>query len=273
MRFFVRASAALSIIFCTDTFAYSAFDPRPYADLRELSTDRPDTTESPYTVDAGHFQLEWEVVSFGRDNSAGVKTETLTSSINLKMGLSDNIDAQLVLEPRTRVETTTDAGNETDTGSNDTEVRLKFNMWGNDDGDTAFAIMPFVRLPTHADVFGENGKTEGGVILPLAIKLPNDWDAAVELEINAVRNSANDGYVAEFQQSMTFGHAISGALSGFFEFVNIDRNEKGAQGEIYFDAGVLYLLSKNLQLDTGFNLGLTDAAQDSRVFVGISWRH
>ena len=27
------------------------------SELRELSTDRPDTTESPYTVDAGNFQF------------------------------------------------------------------------------------------------------------------------------------------------------------------------------------------------------------------------
>ena len=36
-------------------------------DLRPLSTDRPDTTESAYTVDAGHFQFEMEMAAFTRD--------------------------------------------------------------------------------------------------------------------------------------------------------------------------------------------------------------
>lgn len=273
MRVLYPVAVLLSCCVSVQASAYSAFDPRPDAELRELSTDRPDTTESPYTVDAGHVQLEWELFSFGRDKSAGVKTETLTSSINMKLGLSDNVDAQLVLEPHTRVKTTSDAGSETRSGLNDTVLRLKFNLWGNDGGDTAFAIMPFVRFPTHADVFGENGKTEGGLILPIGFALPGGWDVAAMLEADALRNSNNDGYVAEYLESISFGHEIHGALSGFLEVVNIKRHESGAEREAYFDAGLLYLLNKNLQLDAGVNLGLNDAAQDSRVFVGISWRH
>ena len=38
------------------------FNPKPKDALRDLSTDRPDLTESPYTVDAGHVQ--WEIDLF-----------------------------------------------------------------------------------------------------------------------------------------------------------------------------------------------------------------
>src|SRR5688572_5942243 len=37
---------------------YHLFNPTPRAQMREMSTDRPDQTESPYTVDAGHVQVE-----------------------------------------------------------------------------------------------------------------------------------------------------------------------------------------------------------------------
>lgn len=241
--------------------------------MRELSTDRPDTTESPYTVDAGHYQVEWEMASFGTDKEHGVRVDTWSTSVNLKAGLSDNVDLQLVLEPYTRVKTKTDADSATDSGVGDTEIRFKFNMWGNDGGDTAFAIMPFVRLPTHDDAFGDDGKTEGGIIFPIAFKLPGDWDSAAMVEFDAVRNEDNDGYVLEFLQSITFGHAISGDLGGFFEFVNISRNEDDAGNEVYFDAGLVYGIGGNAQIDAGFNLGLTDAAEDSRFFVGISLRY
>ena len=40
---------------------YHLFAPVPRSAMRPLSTDRPDTTESPYTVDAGHFQMEMDV--------------------------------------------------------------------------------------------------------------------------------------------------------------------------------------------------------------------
>ncbi|MDB6060023.1 MAG: hypothetical protein JWM78_126 [Verrucomicrobiaceae bacterium] len=268
----LNAVAVLALLISSSSIAYNVFDPRPDAELRDLSTDQPGTTESPYSLDAGHLQFEWEAVTFTRDKTDGVKTDTLTSSLNLKIGLTDSIDAQLIVEPRTRVKTTTDSGSDTHIGSNDTEVRFKFNLWGNDGGDTAFAIMPFVRFPTHDSAFGENGKTEGGIILPLAFSLPGEWDASVMIELDAVRNEESDGYVSEFLQSISFSHALVGKLDGFFELVNSKRNESGAEREAYFDFGVLYPITKNLQLDAGVNLGLTAAADDKCVYAGISWR-
>lgn len=271
-----QASTMLALLLfaiAKDVSAYNLFDPKPDADLRELSTDRPDTTESPYTVDAGHFQLEWEMLSSGRDKSSGELTETMSSSINLKAGLTDNIDAQLVLEPYTHVKTSADGQSDTAEGFNDTELRLKINVWGNDGGDTAFAIMPFVRFPTHASAFGRDGKMEGGLILPLAFKLPGEWDSAVMLELDAVRNEDNDGYVLEAVQSITFGHDISGALGGFLEFVNIENNEGGVGNEAYFNAGLMYAIGNNGQLDAGFNAGISEEAEDARYFVGLSWRY
>src|SRR5207247_8308607 len=41
---------------------YTLFNPTPRELMREMNTDRPDKTESPYTVDAGHFQVEADVL-------------------------------------------------------------------------------------------------------------------------------------------------------------------------------------------------------------------
>ena len=41
-----------------DKSIYTLFHPTPREWMREMSTDRPDQTESPNTVDAGHFQVE-----------------------------------------------------------------------------------------------------------------------------------------------------------------------------------------------------------------------
>lgn len=266
-------AAVCVLMIASGANAYNLFEPKPDDLLRELSTDRPDTTESPYTVDAGHYQVEWEMLSLGRDKTDGVRTETATSSINLKAGLTDAIDVQLVLEPYTHVRTSAAGDSDVSDGFNDTELRLKINAWGNDAGDTAFAIMPFVRFPTHSSVFGADGKMEGGLILPLAFKLPGDWDAAAMLEFDAVRNEENDGYAMEALQSITFGHAIHGELGGFFEFVNIENNEGGIANEAYFNAGLVYAVGNSGQLDAGFNAGLSDAAEDARYFVGLSWRY
>jgi hypothetical protein len=77
----------------------------------------------------------------------------------------------------------------------------------------------------------------------------------------------------EAVQSITFGHDIAGALGGFFEFVNVENNEGGVGNEAYFNAGLVYGIGNNGQLDAGFNAGLSEEAEDARYFVGLSWRY
>ena len=55
----------------TDKSQYHLFNPTPLNLMREMSTDRPDTTESAYTVDAGHYQIEMSFFDYGRDRSDG----------------------------------------------------------------------------------------------------------------------------------------------------------------------------------------------------------
>src|SRR5215208_5769920 len=50
-----------------DKNVYNLFHPTPPDLMRELSTDRPDKTESPYTVDAGHVQIEMDLASYSYD--------------------------------------------------------------------------------------------------------------------------------------------------------------------------------------------------------------
>lgn len=47
-------------------YSYSVFKPVPRDSLREMETDRPDVSESPKTVDAGHFQIEADLFRFQR---------------------------------------------------------------------------------------------------------------------------------------------------------------------------------------------------------------
>ena len=44
---------------------------------------------------------------------------------------------------------------------------LKINLWGNDGGDTAAAVIPYVKAPSAPIGIG-NGAMEGGLIRPVA---------------------------------------------------------------------------------------------------------
>ena len=187
---------------------YWVGNPVPLGAMRELSTDRPDITESPYTVDAGHFQIEAELLSWTRNRQDGVTTTTMSPSVNIEVGLLTWVDLQTVVGWSSITEE--DPGNDDPVtrGVDDLRFRVKINFWGNDDGDTAGALMPFVTLSTHGSDFGDESYVTGGIIAPVAFSPPSDWSAAVMLEIEIERNLADDGYNMVLVQTVTASHAI-----------------------------------------------------------------
>lgn len=257
-----------------DDAHYDLFHPKPANELRPLSTDRPDTTESAYTVDAGHFQVELEAFAWTHDREAPRTTDVWTGSANLKVGLLDFIDFQAVLTPYVseRVNDRAPAEEGTANGFGDTDLRMKFNLWGNDGGPTALALMPFVTLPTHDRDLGSGRRVEGGLIVPFYVEQSERWGFGFMLETDAVENEDEDGYTAEFVITGTIGGDIYGDLGGFLEFASITRAESGSEGQAYFNGGLTYALAEYVQLDAGWNLGLTTASDDTRLFVGLSFK-
>jgi hypothetical protein len=258
-----------------DKSAYSLFNRTPEAQLRELTTDRPDLTESPYTVDAGWWQLEADIVAYTSDHDksggADVKASALSfANINLKVGLTNRIDLQTVLEPYTRVKAHDRITNirESRSGFGDITSRLKINFWGNDGGKTAFALMPFVKWPTNQHGLG-NKSIEGGLIAPLALELPGGWDCGLMTEVDFVRNDADTGYAADWVNTITFGHDLTEKVGCYVELATtLTRGADLAS----FDCGLTYGATKHLQFDLGANVGLTRAAEDLTVFAGVSIR-
>jgi hypothetical protein len=155
-----------------DKSRYSLFSPTPRERMREMSTDRPDKTESPYTVDAGHFQLEMDAFSYSHDAYTADRSRVDAFSVaplNLKLGLANRVDLQVVIETWNWVRTKDRGGRVTRRhGFGDVTLRLKTNLWGDDGGASAFAVMPFVKLPTNQDDLG-NDAVEGGLIFPIAL--------------------------------------------------------------------------------------------------------
>lgn len=260
-----------------DKSQYNLLNPTPPQWLREMSTDRPDKTESPYTVDAGHFQIEMDLVNYSYDKYNPARDGTIVRTwgiapINLKVGLLSNLDVQFVLQPHTYVHTSDPAaGVSKQRGFGDLVTRVKWNLWGNDGGTTAFALMPYLKLPTNQDQLG-NRSVEGGLIAPLGVELPAGWGMGLMTQLDVVRDTTSSGYHPEFVNTVTFGHDIVGDLGGYVEFFSSVSAERGSDWVGTVDLGLTYALTKNIQLDAGINLGVTRAADDWNPFVGISWR-
>jgi Putative MetA-pathway of phenol degradation len=269
----VRAAAQETNSVPPDKSGYNLFNPVPDNLMRDLSPDRPDVTESPFTVDAGHYQLEMDFANFTYDKSGGTTTKTWdVGDFNFKAGLLNNVDVQLVYDNYLNVRMEESSGKATtQSGFGDFTTRLKINLWGDDGGKTAFTLLPFVKFPTSTDNLGNNA-IEGGVIFPLAVSLPHDFDLSLETAASYMKNDDDSGYHEEFIASASLDHQIIGKLSDFVEFFSnfITESHAGWVGTV--DAGLEYLVTKNIQLDLDCYFGVTPAAAEYNPFAGITVR-
>src|ERR1051325_4872813 len=144
-----------------DKSQFNLFHPTPPSMMREMNTDRPDRTEGPYTVDAGHAQVEMDLVGYSYDRNnpehAARRVQELNFlSTNFRLGLLNNLEVNVISENFLWVREEnldTHRADET-TGVGDTTLRLKLNFWGNDGGKSAFGIIPFVTRPTASEDLG-----------------------------------------------------------------------------------------------------------------------
>jgi hypothetical protein len=276
--FSVSAGSAFAAEAVADKPSYHLFKPVPREMMRELSTDRPDKTESAYSVDAGHFQVESDIVNYSYDAHNPSRDHTINESLaiapfNFKVGLRNNWDVQFVVPTynATRVRERRTGFRDTERGFGDFILRSKVNLWGNDGGDTAFALMPYVKFPTATRSLG-NCAYEGGLIAPLAVALPAGWGMGLMTQVDINEDGDGSGYHPEFVNSITFSHDIVGDLGGYVEFFSSVSTDKDACWIGTIDLGLTYGLTEDIQLDAGINIGVTRAADDFNPFLGISWR-
>lgn len=277
-----RAQTSAEPQLAADKHAFNFFKPTPTNLLRELTVDGPGATESPYTVDAGHFQIELSLVNytyehdtFGGDNFRFEEWDA--APMNLKVGLFNSLDLQVLLEPYIhqyqREEFEGERIEVARHGFGDMTLRLKYNLWGNDRGRTAFALTPFVKVPTSQGGVGSD-IFEGGVILPFAAKLP--WDFHLGLtsrfttaqDILGGRNRHN-----EFGNSILLAHRIFADVEPYIEFFYNTSTERDVGLVGRFDTGLTWWLTDDLQLNAGVNIGLTKWADNWNLFAGLAWRY
>jgi hypothetical protein len=261
-----------------DKSHYNLFSPTPDEFMRELAADRPDKTDCPFTVDAGHFQLEMDFANLTYNSPNGERGHVQSTAfeaapMNLKVGLLNNVDFQLVFTPY-RWERTDNRDSRKITENSGFEgitPRFKINLLGNDGGFLAVALIPFLKLPASQDHLG-NGAAEGGLGIPYAFDIPG-WDVGLQSTFRFNRNETDSGRHTEFGNSISVGHRLIGNFSGFVEFFSNVSTEQGSTWVGTVDSWLTYEVSKNLRLDGGVYIGVTPAADDWHPWLGMTWRY
>ncbi len=247
--------------------------PLPAASRRDFDTDRPDKTNSPHTLDFGHCQVEAGLFSYSRTTRSGVLTQNETwADTTLRVALTQWAEVQLEapLYQSNRVTEVAVHDTQRTCGVGDLTATLKGNLWGNDTGDSAGGAALWVKSPTASHNLS-NGQVEGGMVFLLGLKLPEDFDLGIN---NGLGISVNDQnvYHADLINSLSLSHPIAGPWSGYVEFFSSIPTQASGNWVGTLDLGVLLMLGKNCQLDSGVNLGVTPGADACQPFLGISCR-
>jgi len=268
----IAAAPAFGDDMTPDKSDYTLFNPTPDAELRSFSTDRPPKANSPYTVDAGHFQYESDIAVFGYDNSAGVRTEDWTViDPTLKLGLTNSIDVELQITPYESLVAKSGAATTSISGYGDTIARLKINVLGDDRGAVAVALLPYVKLPTAQSGLG-NGRVEGGLILPVSFSAPRDFTVIVMPEGDYLKNTAQSGYHLAFDFLINVSHPLDKRWTFYTEVFTTQSFEARDKPIYTMDEALTYALTPNWQLDFGGNFSLNGAAPRTQLYVGLSQR-
>jgi hypothetical protein len=275
----VALLSAVGAAAAQDRGPYTLFNPTPDRLLRELTTDRPDITESPFTVDAGHVQFESTVFGFtrsARDADGAISDSYEIGTTNIRIGLTDNMEAGLVWQPYGIVRTHGGPeGRVRQSGIGGLEVRGKVNLWGNDTFDktgSALALLPFVAFPTDRRNGISPEFAEGGLIVPLSLKLPDKFELATNVGVVWTRADAADDYHAEYLASASLSYEWTEKVGTYYEVAGRFNTGDPRGDAVVLGTGITYQVSKNVQLDAGTNFGVTSAADRFNPFVGIAVR-
>lgn len=250
---------------------FNLFKPVPKDQMRDMETDRPDVTESPFTVDAGHFQYETDFLKFKREKDEISSQRTfLINQADLKLGITNSTDFQIIIQTfgiKSDLDLSTGAKT-TDKGIGDLTVRLKQNLLGNDGGSFSIAILPYLKFPTSQ--FENENRYEGGLVLPMQLKLPNDWKLGFQIEGDRLKDKYDRQMHTELLQSVTLSHEILKGLDGIAE-TYYTYNFKEHHFSNYLNAALQMAIARDFKVDAGLNYGIqTDA--EKTYFIGTSFR-
>lgn len=254
---------------------YTLFNPTPADKLRSFSTDRPNKGTSPITVDAGHLQIETDLFGVaydGYNTSNTISRQFFTADPVIKLGLTDHWDIEINLGGYQDLRVKDRAARQTSrfSGYGDTVLKTKINLFGANGGDTALAVVPFVKLPTAGRGLG-NDHVEGGVIGTYSYSLPWKITATVSPEIDVFQNGNNRGSHMAFTGSVNFSRPITETLTANVElWTQVQAAHTPTQYSL--DLAVAYAIGDNSQIDAATYIGLNKATPDVVGYVGFAHR-
>lgn len=255
-----------------DKRPYSIFRPTPRRYLRPMVPDRPGITESPYSVDAGHFQYETDFLRLlTRREGSAYGHDWYFNHALLKIGLSDKVDFQVGVDSYTDTRNYDEADpsqTQLARGFGDLTLRLKRTLVGDDDSRWALGLIGYVQLPTGGP--RGDGAVEFGAVLPAVYQLTKPWSIGGQVATEVYWDRETQSRYVQLTPTFTTDYAFTDLVQGFAELVGY-WDVRQATWRSSVNTGLQLDVSKNVQLDLGTHLPVTHSV-DREYFLGLSFR-
>ncbi len=240
----------------------------------ELVTDRPDQTESSVVVPRGSYQLElgW---TFSRDEEAGVRADVHeVPGTLLRVGLSEKVELRLGWAGLIDAEARFGNFEFAEDGTGDGELGAKIHLAEERGGRPEIALLLSTSVPIGDDAFTTD-RFDPAVRLALAHTLSDKASLGYNFGL-AFESSLDDGGERDTLSyafyTVALGLALNDRWGAFVElYGDVPASASGGPANS-FDGGFTYLLRDNVQLDLAAGAGLSSAADDWFVGLGLSMR-
>ena len=255
-----------------DKQQFSLFNPTPRKYMRPMVPDRPGITESPYSVDAGHFQYETDVLRLltRREGSTYGRDWYINHAL-AKIGLSDRTDLQIGVDSYTDTRNYDEADpsqTEEHRGFGDVTLRLKHTLVGDDNSRWALGLIGYVTLPTGGP--RGDGAVEFGAVLPVVYQLTKPWSIGGQMAAQVYWDRDTQSRYLQLTPTLTTTSEVVKQLQVFAELVGY-KDVRQAQWNRSINTGLQLAVSDNVQLDLGTHQPITNSV-DREYFFGLSFR-
>ncbi len=226
-----------------------------------LVTDRPDQTESAVVVPRDHVQPEtgW---TFSRADESGQRSETHEIAGTLvRVGLTERVEL--------RVGWAGYISSDTADGPGDTELGAKIHLREERGRAPQLALLAAVSLPTGGDDFSSD---EFDPSFRICASHELSERLSIGYNAGAAWTSESGSTLSNYQYTAALGIGVTDRLGAFVElYGDLPASAPGGPANS-FDGGFTYLLQDNIQVDLAGGIGLSSAADDWFVGLGISAR-
>lgn len=222
--------------------------------------DRPGLGFAPAVLSAGNLILEQGLPTWTQDRQGGVTQSQYTTDTLIRLGIGGPFELQLGTSPFNAVPSQGQGGENWAHGHGDTILALKFApsqpgsmfTWG---------LLGSVEFTDGAQpVRSDRRQYLLGADLNWQVKDSDAWGAYLE----DVRTGGHDQTTIAVSEN----HSLTKTLTGYVELAQVHEpgNGSGAVG----GAGLAWMVSPRIQLDSGFRHRLAGHAQEWMASLGVA---